>query len=70
MQVYVRVFGISGFKSTAGWMLIDYLQDAAGRRTSLVFDLSITHDRYGSSSLPQKNGMLSHPHDFEVKWAF
>jgi hypothetical protein len=51
-------------------MLIDYLQDAAGRRTSLVFDLSFTHDRYGSSSLPQKNGMLSHPRDFEVKCAF
>ena len=29
--------------------LRSYLQDAAGRR-SLVFDLSITHDRFGSSS--------------------
>ena len=29
--------------------LRSYLQDAAGRR-SLVFDLSMTHDRFGSSS--------------------
>ncbi len=29
--------------------LRSYLQDTAGRR-SLVFDLSMTHDRFGSSS--------------------
>jgi len=36
------------------------LRDQAGSR-SLVFDLSITHDRYGSSSHVQQNGLLSHP---------
>ncbi len=40
--------------------LRSYLQDAAGRR-SLVFDLSMTHDRFGSSGHMQQNGMLSHP---------
>ena len=39
-----------------------YLQDAAGSR-SLVFDLSITHDRIGSSGHVQQNGLLSHPQD-------
>ena len=39
-----------------------YLQDAAGGR-SLVFDLSITHDRIGSSCHVQQNGLLSHPQD-------
>ena len=38
----------------------NYLRDQAGSR-SLVFDLSITHDRYGSSSHVQQNGLLSHP---------
>jgi hypothetical protein len=37
----------------------NYLQDAAGRR-SLVFDLSMTHDRFGSSSHVQQKGLLSH----------
>ena len=41
-----------------------YLQDAAGRR-SLVFDLSMTHDRFGSSSHVQQNGLLSHPQDLD-----
>jgi hypothetical protein len=37
-----------------------FFQDAAGRRR-LVFDLSMTHDRFGSSSHVQQNGLLSHP---------
>ena len=45
--------------------LRSYLQDAAGRR-SLVFDLSMTHDRFGSSSHVQQNGLLSHPQDLDV----
>ena len=32
--------------------IINYLQDTAGAR-NLVFNLSITHDRYGSSSNEQ-----------------
>jgi hypothetical protein len=42
-----------------------YLQAAAGRR-SLVFDLSMTHDRFGSSSHVQQNGLLSHPQDLDA----
>jgi hypothetical protein len=42
-----------------------YLQDAAGRR-SLVFDLSMTHDSFGSSSHVQQNGLLSHPQDLDA----
>ena len=42
-----------------------YLQDAAGHR-SLVFDLSITHDRIGSSGNVQQNGLLSHPQDLDA----
>ena len=45
--------------------LRSYLQDAAGRR-SLVFDLSMTHDRFGSSSHVQQNGLLLHPQDLDV----
>ena len=41
-----------------------FLQDAAGRR-SLVFDLSMTHDRFGSSHV-QQNGLLSHPQDLDA----
>jgi hypothetical protein len=41
-----------------------YLRDQAGSR-SLVFDLSIAHDRFGSSSHVQKNGSLSHPQDLD-----
>ena len=37
-----------------------YLSDQSGSR-SLVFDLSIAHDRFGSSSHVQQNGSLSHP---------
>jgi hypothetical protein len=45
--------------------LRSYLQDVAGRR-SLVFDLSMTHDRFGSSSHVQQNGLLSHPQDLNA----
>ena len=49
--------------------LCSYLQDAAGRR-SLVFDLSMTHDRFGSSSHVQQNGLLSHPEDLDAPLRF
>jgi hypothetical protein len=42
-----------------------FLPDAAGR-WSLVFDLSMTHDRFGSSSHVQQNGLLSHPQDLDA----
>jgi hypothetical protein len=45
--------------------LRSYLQDAAGRR-SLVLDLSMTHDRFGSISHVQQNGLLSHPQDLDA----
>jgi hypothetical protein len=41
-----------------------YLRDQAGSR-NLVFDLSITHDRFGSNSHVQQNGSLSHPQDLD-----
>jgi hypothetical protein len=41
-----------------------YLRDQAGSR-SLVFDLSIAHDRFGSCSHVQQNGSLSHPQDLD-----
>ncbi len=41
---------------------LNYLRDQAGSR-SMVFDLSIAHDRFGSSSHVQQNGCLSHPQD-------
>ncbi len=43
----------------------EYLLDAAGSQ-SLVFDLSITHDRFGSSTHVQQNGALSHPQDLDA----
>ena len=42
-----------------------YLRDAAGSR-SLVFDLSISHDRIGSSCHVQQNGSLSHKQDLDA----
>ncbi len=36
----------------------EYLRDADGSR-SLVFDLSIVHDRFGSSTHVQQNGAIS-----------
>ena len=41
-----------------------YLRDQAGSR-SFVFDLSIAHERFGSSSHVQQNGSLSHPQDLD-----
>jgi hypothetical protein len=41
-----------------------YLQDSAGH-LSLVFDLSITHNRMGSSGHVQQNSLLSHPQDLD-----
>ena len=40
--------------------ILNYLQDAAGSR-NLVFDLAVTHDRYGSSAQSHQNGLLTHP---------
>jgi hypothetical protein len=42
-----------------------YLQHAAGLQ-SLVFDLSMTHNRFGSSSHVQQNGLLSNPQDLDA----
>ena len=39
-------------------------RDSAGPR-SLVFDLSIAHDRFGSSSHVLQNGLLTHPQDLD-----
>ncbi len=47
----------------------NYLRDAAGSR-SLVFDLSITHDRIGSSCHVQQNGSLSHKQDSDAPLQF
>jgi hypothetical protein len=41
-----------------------YLYQAGSR--SLVFDLSITHQRYGSSNHPLQNGRLTHPEDMDA----
>jgi len=43
----------------------NYLRDQAGN-LSLVFDLSIAHDRFGSSNHVQQNGCLSHPQDLDA----
>ena len=60
-------FGISA--SAGLWRgdvgIRNYLRDHAGSR-SLVFDLSITHNRYGSSSHPLQNGRLTHPQDIDA----
>ena len=42
-----------------------YLPYAAGRR-SLVFDLSMTHHRFGSRNHVQQNSLLSHPQDLDA----
>ena len=59
-----------GVTASAGQRRVDvelrsYLQDSAGRRR-LVFDLSMTHDCFGSSSHVQQNGLLSHPQDLDA----
>ncbi len=48
-----------------GGALRNYLRDLAGS-LSLVFDPSIAHDRFGSSSHVQQNGCLSHPQDIDA----
>ena len=45
--------------------ILDYVQDAAGR-WNLLFDLPIAHDRYGSSSYPQQNGLLTHARNLDA----
>jgi hypothetical protein len=44
----------------------NYLRNQAGSR-NLVFDLSLAHDRFGSSSHVQQNGCLSHPQDLDAQ---
>ena len=65
-----RALALSACSSSAGQRRGDveirnYLRDQAGSR-SLVFDLSIAHDRFGSSSHVQQNGCLSHPQDLDA----
>ena len=59
-----------GLKASAGQRRGDveiwnYLRDQAGSR-SLVFDLSITHERFSSSSHVQQNGHLTHSQDIDA----
>ena len=61
----VKVPGSSRVPRRGDVELRSYLQDAVGRR-SLVFDLSMTHNRFGSSSHVQQNGLLSHPQDLDA----
>jgi hypothetical protein len=42
------------------------LSPGSGREPELVLDLSIAHDRFGSSSHVQQNGCLSHPQDMDA----
>jgi hypothetical protein len=42
-----------------------YEEECEAWSRSLVFDLSITHDRFGSNSHVQQNGSLSHPQDLD-----
>ena len=43
----------------------NYLRDQAGSR-SLVFNLSVTHERFGSSRYPQQNELLTQ--DLDAPW--
>jgi len=45
--------------------ILNYLQDAAGAR-NLVFDLAVTHDRYGSSAQTHQKSLLIHPQDLDA----
>jgi hypothetical protein len=65
----------SGATKTHNWMVSvlgqlfrsavkSYLRDQA-RSLSLVFDLSIAHNRFGSSNHVQQNGSLSNPQDLD-----
>ena len=62
-------FGVSpsdpGRQKRGDVEIVNYLQDAAGAR-NLVFDLRITHDRYGRSTQPHQNGQLTHPRDLDA----
>jgi hypothetical protein len=58
-----------GVTATAGHLRGDvevrsHLRDQAWSQ-SLVFNLNITHNRFGSSSHVQQNGSLSHPQDLD-----
>jgi hypothetical protein len=44
---------------------VAHIQFRGFAAASLVFDLSITHDRFGSSSHVQQNGLLSHPPELD-----
>ena len=44
--------------------LVDYLANAVGPVT-LVLDLHITHERFGSSSDPNLNGNSHYPNDID-----
>ena len=46
------------------WRFGNYLRDSAGPR-SLVLDISIAHDVFGSSSHVLQNGNLTHPQDLD-----
>ncbi len=65
----------SGATKTHNWMVSvlgqlfssavrSYLRDQAVS-LSLVFDLSVAHNRFGSSNHVQQNGSLSHPQDLD-----
>ena len=59
-----------GVTASAGQRRVDveirsYLRDQAGSR-SWVFDLSIAHDRFGSSSHVQQNASLTQPQDIDA----
>ena len=62
----VKVPGSSRVPRRGDVELRSYLQDAVGRR-SLVFDLSMTHYRFGSSSHVHQNGLqLIAPDDLDA----
>jgi hypothetical protein len=42
------------------------VQVPGSSRVPLVFDVSIAHDRFGSSSHVQQHGALSHPQDLDA----
>ena len=54
----------SAGNGAAMWRFGTISREAGSR--SLVFDLSIAHDRFGSSSHVQQNGLLTHPQDIDA----
>ena len=60
--------GAQGVTASAGQLRGDveilYFLDQAGR-LSLVSDLSMAHDRFGSSSHVHQNGLLTQPQDLD-----